>query len=55
MDKITAADLEESGLVIQKLFETKYPEGLTLEEMQEEGRKYGWVNRALLRLQQAKE
>ena len=47
--KITAADLTASGAVIQVLFEHNYPNGLTEKQMEAEGKKHGWVARALER------
>ena len=49
MKKITAADLTASGAVIQVLFEHNYPNGLTEKQMEAEGKKHGWVARALER------
>ena len=46
---IYASDLTASGAVIQALFAQKYPNGLTEWQMEQEGKKYPWVMRALER------
>ncbi len=50
--RIYADDLTESGSLIMVLFKTVYPDGLTIEQMEQSG--IGWLERAARRLREVR-
>ena len=52
MEKITADQLSIYGPIVQMLFRSAYPDGLTMDQLREKAHRHGYLRRILAALEQ---